>query len=375
MKKIIGVLLSVIMCATLFTGCSSSKTTDSGSSDQQSATDEATATDTSTQTTTKFKIGVSNAYMGNDWRQLMIRCLEVAAIKDEYIDKVDLTIVNSENSAEAQVSAIDAMAEQGYDAILIDASSSAALLPSIQRAMDKGIVVVTFDSVVDEDGIYTVQTDFVSMVEAWAKYLCEKCGQGAKIAVDTGMPGSTNGNTIYEAAMKVFEENNMNVVAEFASQYADGICQEQLASVLAANPDLQGIFSQAYVESCYAALTQAGMDLIPCAAFDTNLGMMTASINDMDSIIGNNFPGIGVLALDVAVRVLEGETVEEDTFVTAGLYVTDKDKDMDIGASTTVIQEGVNCWAEQPDGLDWPVLPDDFTKISIDVNEVSNFSK
>lgn len=213
------------------------------------------------------------------------------------------------------------------------------------------------------------------MVEAWAKYLVTKCGTGAKIAVDTGMPGSTNGNTIYEAAMKVFKENNMNIVAEYASEYADGVCQEQLASVLAANPELDGIFCQAYVESCYTALKQAGMDLIPCAAFDTNLGMETALNNDMDVIIGNNCPGIGVIALDNAVKILDGEKVEQDTFVTSGLFVNDKDKNIDVGLPITVIEEGVNCWENQVDGLDWPVLPDDFKTLTLTVEEISDFSK
>lgn len=379
MKKLISIVLCIALYATLLTGCGSKTATDTSNSTADTntaiATEDEKTTEEAASTDGKFKIAVSNAYMGNDWRQLMIKCLEVAVTKDAYKDKVELTVVNSENSAEAQASAIDAMVEQGYDAILIDASSSAALIPSIDRALEKGIKVVTFDSVVDEDGVYTVQTDFVSMVEAWAKYLCEKCGSGANIAVDTGMPGSTNGNTIYEAAMAVFKEYDMNVVAEFASQYADGVCQEQLASVLAANPDLDGIFCQAYAESCYSALTQAGMDLIPCTTFDTNLGMMTVLNNDMDVIIGNNCPGVGVIALDVAVRVLEGETVEQDTFVTAGLFVNEKDAGIDVGLPTTVIKEGVNCWADQSDGLDWPVLPDTFTTISFDVNEVSNFKK
>lgn len=68
--------------------------------------------------------------MGNDWRQIMIKCAEVAATKEPYASKLDLTIINSENSAEAQSAAIDAMVEQGYNAILVDASSSSALLPS-----------------------------------------------------------------------------------------------------------------------------------------------------------------------------------------------------------------------------------------------------
>jgi ribose transport system substrate-binding protein len=366
MKKVMSLMICIIMCFSLLTGCGSSaennKTTDKSKS-------------TNSPDNGKYKIAVSNAYMGNDWRQLMIKCLEVAVTKDAYKNKVELDIVNSENSAEAQASAIDALIEQNYDAILIDASSSTALIPSINRALEKGITVVTFDSVVDADGVYTVQTDFVSMVEAWAKYLCEKTGEGAKIAVDTGMPGSTNGNTIYEAAMKVFKEYNMDVVAEFASQYADGVCQEQLSSVLAANPDVDGIFCQAYTESCYAALTQAGVKLIPCTTFDTNLGMKTAFENNMDVIIGNNAPGIGVIALDNALKVLEGENVDQDTYISAGLFVNKKDKDIDVGMPTEVIEEGVNFWADQPDGLDWPVLPKDFSAITFDVKEITNYSK
>ena len=84
----------------------------------------------------KYKIALSNAFMGNDWRQIMIKCAEVAATKEPYASKLDLTIINSENSAEAQSAAIDAMVEQGYNAILVDASSSSALLPSVKRAQD-----------------------------------------------------------------------------------------------------------------------------------------------------------------------------------------------------------------------------------------------
>ncbi|MCH3917853.1 MAG: sugar ABC transporter substrate-binding protein [Spirochaetia bacterium] len=366
MKKILCIAMCLFATGVIFTSCSKSS--------EKSSASAAVATTAQPVKEKKFKIAVSNAYMGNDWRQLMIKSLKVAASKEPYRDQVDLKIVNSENSAEAQSSAIDAMIEQGYDAILIDASSSTALIPAIKRALASGITVVTFDSVVHTDGVYTVQTDFVSMVQAWAKYLCTKCGEGAKIAVDTGMPGSTNGNTIYEAAMKVFDEYNMKVVAEYASQYADGICQEQLSSVLAANPDLDGIFCQAYTESCYSALTQAGMKLIPCATFDTNLGMVTAEKNNMDVIIGNNGPGIGVIAMDIALRVLKGETVEKDTYLSAGLFVNEKDKDIDVGMPTQVIKEGVNCWKDKADGLDWPLFPSTFSKVQISADDISDFN-
>lgn len=364
MKKILSSILCIMLCGTLLAGCGGGTDTEENNDASTEETDSG-----------KYRIAVSNAFMGNDWRQLMIKCLEVAAEKEPYKDKIDLTIVNSENSPEAQSSAIDALVEEGYDAILVDASSATALQTSVNRALQQGITVVSFDSVIDMDGVYTVQTDLVGMAECWAEYLCEKLGDGAKVAVDTGMPGSTNGNTVYEAIMEIMEEHNMEVVAEFASEYTDGVCQEQLASVLAANPDLEGILCQAYVESCYAALTQAGMDLIPVTAYDTNLGMITAVNNDMDAIIGNNCPGLGVIAMDVAMRVLDGEEAEQDLFVEPGMFVNEKDKDIELGIPTQVIELGVNCWEDQPDGLDWPLFPTDFTTVDISVEEISDFAQ
>ena len=58
MKRVLSVVLSLIMCVSLLVGCGNkSKEEDPGENG-------------------KYKIAVSNAYMGNDWRQLMIKCLE-----------------------------------------------------------------------------------------------------------------------------------------------------------------------------------------------------------------------------------------------------------------------------------------------------------
>lgn len=319
-----------------------------------------------------YKIALSNSYMGNDWRQLMIKTTEVVASKDPYASKVELTVVNSENTAEAQSASIDALVAQGYDAILVDASSPTALNPAIKRAQDAGIVVVSFDSVVQADGVYTVSTDLKALSTGWANFLVDKVGDGGKIAVDTGLPGSTNGNIVYETAMDIFAKHHIDVVAEFAGEYADGVGQEQIGSVLAAHPDLDGLFSQVYGETIAAAFKDAGRDLIPSTAYDTNAGMLAALDNNMDLLIANNVPGLGAIAMSVAVKVLDGEEVPMETLVTPGFFHVDDS--IDIGYPVTKIEKDVNAFPDLPGALDWPALPADFTP-QVTIDEISDYQQ
>jgi ribose transport system substrate-binding protein len=359
MKKVFAVLAAAALGASLLTACSAGE-------------DSTTPSGTAGGGDGVYKIALSNSYMGNDWRQLMIKTTQVVAGKDPYKDKVELTVVNSENTAEAQSASIDALVAQGYDAILIDAASSTALNPAIKRAQDAGIVVVSFDSVAQADGVYTVSTDLVALATGWANFLSERVGSGGKIAVDTGLPGSTNGNTVYETAMKIFEEKGVDVVAEFAGEYADGVGQEQIGSVLAAHPDLDGIFSQVYGETIAAAFKDAGRDLIPSTAYDTNAGMLAALDNNMDLLIANNVPGLGAIAMSVAVKVLDGENVPLETLVTPGFFHIDSS--LDIGYPVIKIEDTVNAFRDLPGALDWPALPDGFVP-QVTIDEISDYQQ
>lgn len=367
MKKSIGILLCLVMMLTLFVGCG---TSDSTSSDSPSDSSSPAGS------TEKYKIGVSNSFLGNDWRQIMIKCLQVAVETEPYKSEVELTINNCEQSDEAQIASLNAMIEQGYDAIIVDANST-GIKSTLENAIEAGIVIVSFDSTVQVDGGYTVATDFVAMAEAWAEYLCQKVGDGANIAMDIGMAGTTNGNAIYDAAKAVFTEHNMNIVSEFNSDYSDGVCQTNLATVLSSF-DVDAVFCQAYVESCVAVMDQLKMDYIPISAFDTNLGMYTTLSKDLDAVIGNNCPGQGVVAMDIALRVLKGETVDAETLMIPGIFVNSKDADMTISDSLELetIQLDVNCWNDPTlNGMDWPLFPPGFDTISLDISQVSDYQK
>ena len=375
MKKTAGIVFSLVLAGSLLAGCggSSDEAVREESSAETSSSESATSSsDESESTGEKYKIALSNSYMGNDWRQLMIKTAQIVAEKEPYADKVDLEVVTCEDTAEAQSASIDALVEEGYDAILIEAASPTALIPSIQRAQEAGIVIVTFDNTVEAEGVYRVSTDLADLSTAWAEWLAAQCGEGSNIIVDTGIAGSTSGNTMYEAAMAVFEENNMNVVSEFASEYADGVGQEQIAGVLAANDDVDGVYSLCYANTVYNAFTDAGRELVPTTSFNSNIGQITAYDNEMDVLIGQNTPGLGAEALKIAVDVLDGEDVPQETMIQAVLLTNDTS--VDFGYETTQIEEDSTFFRDLPDAFDYPVVPVDFEP-QVTAEEASDYQQ
>lgn len=124
-KKLVSILLCAALVGTMLMGCQSNQETSS-----DSGKEEAAKVDTSEDMTSlvkkegkKYKIALSNSYMGNDWRQQMERIVEYTAEQEPYKSRCELKIVNCENSPEDQAASIDALVKEGYDAILVDPAS------------------------------------------------------------------------------------------------------------------------------------------------------------------------------------------------------------------------------------------------------------
>src|SRR6476646_9355287 len=106
-----------------------------------------------------YKITLSNNFVGNDWRQQMLRSADVAVKKPPLAGRVELTIQNVENTTEAQIASLNNIIRSHPDAIVVDAGSGVGLNPTIEKACAAGIVVVSFDQVVTADCAYKLSSD------------------------------------------------------------------------------------------------------------------------------------------------------------------------------------------------------------------------
>ena len=100
-----------------------------------------------------YKIGLTNSFNGNSYRQQMEAYAQEAADELKEAGEIsEFTIVEANNDASKQVQQIENFILEGMDAIIIDPISATALTGAIQEASDAGIpCIIINDGPVESD--------------------------------------------------------------------------------------------------------------------------------------------------------------------------------------------------------------------------------
>ncbi len=332
---------------------------------EEKGTDGQTETDKINPTGTKYKIALSNSFMGNDWRQQMERVVEYVATQEPYASRCELTIVNCENDAESQSASIDALVQQGYDAILVDPASETGVNQAIQRACDAGITVVVFDqpASVSTDGCWHIRFDGARNYSILAKWMAEAIGGEGNVVLDQGLQGAAEAELEYNASKEMFESYpGINIVSDYQSNYGLSEGEQALASVIAANPDVDAVTTQGYCGSVINAFKKAGLDIPVSCGGGYNGNMKALLANDAEGIIDVYYVGLSADALNYAIRILDGEEIPEETVLDVAFVATNVDYDMGEYSDVKIelAEEGVNFFEDQPDELIYPAVGSNF---------------
>ena len=138
----------------------------------------------------KFKIALSNSYIGNKWRIEMENVYKASLQAEPYASQVDGSWYNSGNNVTEQSQQISNLIASEVDAILIDAASPVGLNGILRQATARGIVVVSFDNIVTEPSVLKVNISQYELGKTLASWLAKKLnGQGNVIMV-TGVAGT-----------------------------------------------------------------------------------------------------------------------------------------------------------------------------------------
>ncbi|MBX6388150.1 MAG: substrate-binding domain-containing protein [Frankia sp.] len=307
----------------------------------------------------RYTIYLSATVVGNDWLQQMLRSAEAAVSKPPLAGRVDLRVEQVEATEQAQINSLNNIITQSPDAILVHANSTTALNPTIERACDKGIVVVTYSQVATAPCAYKVNTNWAHVNNDIPTWLANAMGGEGKVIVDRGLPGSP----ISEASTKRFLEvlgtfPGIEIVGYYTSNYEFGKEKEGVASLLAANPQIDGILSTSYGTGAIQALKEAGRPLVPIAMFAYN-GSATACVQEpgLKCMVYTHPPYLSAEALKLAVDVLDGHPpadrlVENDyPRLTTDLVSGDFDGEFE------QLEIGKNVFPDLPPGLVLPASP------------------
>jgi len=310
-----------------------------------------------------YVIYLSNNFVGNDWRQQMERVAKVSVSKGPLAGRVDLRVENVENTVQAQINSLNNIIRQKPDAILVDAASDSALNPTLKKACDQGIVVVSFDQTVTEPCAYAVASDWNRIPEVMAEWMAVQLNGKGNVIIDRGLAGAPISAQLqggYEKVLKNYPD--IKIVGQYNGDYALGPEQSGVAALLAANPQIDGILTQGYGSGAIQALKDAGRPIVPVVGFSYNVAALTcAETQGAKCILGSNPAYLSSEAIKLAVDILDtGKKPENREISVKGDFVTTDPFESKLYPATKMIKiaVGENAFPDQAPGLTLPITPD-----------------
>lgn len=239
---------------------------------------------------------------------------------------VNLTFKGAPTEADiaGQVSIVENTINQNVDGIVLAANDAKALVAPAEKAIDKGITVVTIDSGIESEKPQSfIATDNEKAAEEAANVLAELTGEKGKVAVVSFVPGVTTAilrEAGFETGIKQFP--NMKIATTQYSQSDQAKALSVTEDILTANPDVVGIFAANNKSALGAgqALKQKGLqDKVSLVAFDADpdlINQLKAGV--IKALIVQNPYKMGYEGVANAVKAIKGESIEKqiDTGVT-----------------------------------------------------------
>ncbi|WRS31153.1 substrate-binding domain-containing protein [Actinomycetaceae bacterium MB13-C1-2] len=263
-----------------------------------------------------FTIGVSNAFVGSEYRTQMIDAIQEVA--DEYkgqglIDEV--VMENADADVNGQIQQVRNLINRGVDVIIIDPNSATALDAVFKEAEAQGIKVYAIDQAVETESVLNIGISQQDLGEASAKWFAEKVGKGAKIVTVEGSAGNPATEARWAGAEPVFEEYGIEVLTRGDGGWDQTTGQTVATDLLATYPDIQGIWTyDGMAQGTLKALEAAGKTDSVVTMGEARGGFMRMW-NDLLSTGFEtagvvNPPGTGATALHFAVNELQGKTLD-----------------------------------------------------------------
>jgi ribose transport system substrate-binding protein len=243
---------------------------------------------------------------------------------------IEFYIANANGDSSQQIAHIENLISQNYDAIIVISGSATALNNAVEKAYDKGITVINFDSLVTTDKVHSkINTSQFDYGKVCAEWLVKEMGGKGEIIAFNGPSGVGLVEERYNGAKSVLKDYpDITVVAELYSEYNEGPAMTMVRPALTANPDVAGVLALggSQASASLKAIDQMGMDMIPITGENYNAFLKEwakAKDRGFSSFAVGQPNWLGVLSIDQALRVLKGEKVDKEVIVPLPVITND----------------------------------------------------
>ncbi|SKA37717.1 substrate-binding domain-containing protein [Consotaella salsifontis] len=269
-----------------------------------------------------YTIGLSNGWVGSEWRTQMIDEAKAAAEawKERGVN-IELVIQSSDVDVQGQIGAVRNMMNQGVDAIIINPNSPTAFDPVFAQAAGAGILVVATDAEVSSSDAIYVGIDQTDWARKSAQWLADTLKGKGSIVTINGVAGNPANEMRVAGYREVFSKYpDIKVLNEANANWDQAQGQQTMQNLLATYPDIDGVWVQdGMAAGAWRAIDAAGKTDTIAATGEIRKDFMDLwSSKHLNSGASVNPPGVMASALNVAVLKLQGKEFKDGIF--AGKY-------------------------------------------------------
>ena len=262
-----------------------------------------------------YKIGLSNGWVGSEWRTQMIEEAEAAAEqwKDRGVD-IEVLVQSANVDVPGQIAHIRNFISEGVDAIIINPNSPTAFDPVFAQAKEAGILVISTDAEVSSPDAVYVGIDQKAWAEASAKWLAETLNGNGKVVAINGVAGHPANQMRVSGYQEVFGGyDGIEIVNEVNANWDQAQGQQAMQNLLATYPDIDGVWVQdGMAAGAWRSIMDAGKTGDIAATGEIRKDFIDLWVdNNLTSGASVNPPGVMASALNVAVPMLQGRELKE----------------------------------------------------------------
>ena len=269
-----------------------------------------------------FKIGLSNGWVGSEWRTQMIDEAKAAAEKwkEKGVD-VEVSVQSANVDVPGQIAHIRNFIAEGVNAIIINPNSPTAFDPIFAQAKEAGILVIATDAEVSSPDAVYVGIDQTAWGASGAKWLAETLGGKGKVVAINGVAGHPANEMRVAGYQQVFKDYpDIQIVNEVNANWDQAQGQQAMQNILATYPDVSGVVVQdGMAAGAWKSIMDAGKAGEIAATGEIRKDFIDLWTKEkLNSGATVNPPGVMASALNVAVLMLQGKELKEPA--TAGQY-------------------------------------------------------
>lgn len=294
--KVLSILTSMVLTTGLLAGCGAKNTQD---------------------TENNKKIGIVMSTLNNPFFVSMKEGAEEKAKDMGY----ELVVLNSQDSADTERSNVEDLVQQDVKAIIINPTDSDAVANAVKVANDNDIPVITVDRKSNGGEVVShIESDNVKGGEMAAQFILDqfKDNSSIKVVELQGIPGASATRDRGEGFHNVIdEEEKIDLVAKQSADFDRQKGLTVMENIIQAQPQIDAVFAHndEMALGAVKALKAANKTPIIIGFDGTDDAINAIKSGEMTATIAQQPKLMGEIAVENAVKVCEGEEVDELTSV------------------------------------------------------------